>query len=234
MKYFGFNFLRMANAVQLMVVFIAIQSNVYAQNNVHKQTVNILLIDSDNRGFSKAQSELFFTKLQKKVSYYEMLSVSVKNDLLKQLDQNEKAALDSCITLSILPKLFCLKQLSKKIGTERIILCTVTRQDNSYRFTSSEYGVKNYIKISEITEEAVCTSSSEINDYITRISIALGQKSTGTEYIPDSLSTSTPTWYWYAGGAIIVGVGTGILLLNNRAEEETVIDKTLPGAPILP
>jgi hypothetical protein len=229
-----FIFLRVTMVFLLSAAFFTIQSSVYAQNNVPKETVNVLLIDSDNKGFSKTQSDLFFARLQKKISFYEMLSVYVKSDLMKRLDQNEKTVLDSCSALSIIPKLNCLQQLSKKIGTERIILCTVTRQENAYRFVSTEYGVKNYIKISEITEEAVCTSSPEINDYITRIAIAVGQKTTGTEYVPDSLSTHIPSWYWYAGGAVIAGIGTGLLLMNKQSSDQPVVEKTLPKAPALP
>jgi hypothetical protein len=233
MYHYGFWQRRVVIVTLLAFVFFAIQAPIYAQIKRPKEVLKVVLIDSASKGFSKTELELFFTKLQKQVSQFEMLSVLLKSDLRKELNPNDKAALDGCSALS------CLQQISSKIGTERIIFCTITLQGNVYHFVSTEYGAKNSLKLSDINEEAICTSSAEINDYITRIAVAIGQKTTRSDYIPVSLKTNTRSWWWYAGGALIVGVGTGIYLSTKKSKEgpvkeEPVVDQTLPGAPVLP
>jgi hypothetical protein len=233
MVHYGFHQRGVVIVILLAFVFFAIQAPIHAQIKPPKGVLKVVLIDSASKGFSKTQSELFFTNLQKKVSQFEMLSVLLKSDLVKELNPSDKAALDKCSILS------CLQQIYAKVGTERIILCTITLQGNVYHFVSSEYGVKNSSKLSDINEEAICTSSTEINDYITRIAVAIGQKTTRSDYIPDSLRTNTTSWWWYAGGAAIVGLGAGILLSTKQSKggpvkEEPVTDGTLPTAPDLP
>jgi hypothetical protein len=225
MDHYGFHHRGLVLVVLLAFVFFAVQAPVHAQT---KQVLKVVLIDSAVKGFSKAQSELFFTTLQKKVSQFEMLSVSLKSDLMKELSPADKTALAGCSTLS------CLQQVSSKIGIERIILCTATLQGNVYHFESSEYGVKSSLKLSDVNEDATCSSSAEINDYIARIAVAVGQKTTRSDYVPDSLKTTTISWWWYAGGAAVVGLGTGILLLSKKSKEGTAVEQTLPGAPDLP
>ena len=226
MDHYGFHHRGLVVVVLLAFVFFAVQAPLHAQT---KQVLKVVLIDSAVKGFSKAQSEQFFTTLQKKVSQFEMLSVSLRSDLIKGMNPADKAALDKCSTLS------CLQQASSKIGVERIILCTVTLQGNAYHFESSEYGVKSSAKLSDVDEDAACSSPAEVNDYITGIAVAMGQKITRTDYVPDSLKTSTISWWWYAGGAAVVGLGTGVLLLSKKSKEGTaVVEQTLPGAPQLP
>ncbi len=211
--------------VLLAFVFFAVQAPIHAQT---KQVLKVVLIDSGTKGLSKSQAELFFTTLQKKVSQYEMLSVFLESDLKKELNPTDKAAFDKCSTLS------CLQQVSSKIGMERIILCTVTLQGDLYHFESSEYGVKSSLKLSDVREEATCTSPAETNDYVAKIAVAIGQKATRTDYVPDSLKTNTISWWWYAGGAAVVGVGTGIYFLTKKSKGGTATEQTLPVAPNLP
>ena len=215
----------------LAIIFFAVAVPVHAQNDSSAERIKVLLIDSESKGFTKSQSDLFFSRLQKKVAQFEQLSVYLKSDLKKELNTNEKVDLDSC---SALYNLSCLQKLLTKSGTARVIFCSLSRQDNQYRFISAEYDVINYLKLTESTNEADCTTSGEINQYITDIAVTLGQNITGTDDVPDSLSTPVPSWYWYAGGAAIVGAGAGIYLLTRNASDDGVIERTLPAAPSLP
>jgi len=225
MDHYGIHHRGLVAVVLLAFVLFAIQAPLHAQT---KQVMKVVLIDSAVKGLSKGQSELFFTTLQKKVSQYEMLSVSLKSDLMKELSPADKNTLAGCSTLS------CLQQVSSKIGVERIILCTVTLQGNAYHFESSEYGVKSSVKLSDVNEDAACSSAADLNDYICRVAVAVGQKVTRSDYVPDSLKTSTISWWWYAGGAAVVGLGTVILLSSKKSNEGTPAEQTLPGAPDLP
>ena len=211
-----------ATVLLIALEFILIQTFIYAQSNQVQKDYKILLIDSIG------QSEQFYKRLQEKISQFEMISVYLKNDLRKELPQNEQSALDKCSALS------CLQNLSSKVDIEKIFLCSIERQGNVYRFRCSEYGVKNTLILSEITEEEIFKSSSEINNYITTIAIDIGQKTIGTDYIPVALQPSSSNLLYYGAGAAIV-VGTGIYLLTKGSQEnESVVDKTLPLAPDLP
>ena len=225
MERFGLHHRALVGTVLLAFVFFAVQAPVRAQG---KQVLKVLLVESAVKGLTRTQSEDFFASLQKKVSQYEMLSVYSENDVKKELSPADRAALDKCSTLS------CLQQVSAKIGMERIILCSVSLQGNAYHFESSEYGVKSSQKLSDVREEAACSSPAELNDYITRIAVAVGQKATRTDYVPDLLKTSTTTWWWYAGGAAVVGLGTGVYFLTKKSSTASATEQSLPGAPNLP
>jgi len=225
MERFGLYHRGLAGAVLLAFVFFAVQASVRAQG---KQVLKVVLVESGVKGLTRTQSEDFFAALQKKVSQYEMLSVYLENDVKKELSPTDRAALDKCSALS------CLQQVSAKIGIERIILCSISLQGNTYHFESSEYGVKSSQKLSDVREEAVCSSSTELNDYMNRIAVVVGQKATRTDYVPDLLKTSTATWWWYAGGAAVVGLGTGIYFLTKKSSTSSATEQALPGAPTLP
>jgi hypothetical protein len=215
-------------AVLMAFASFAVHIPAIAQNRTSKESVKVVLISSTAKGLSRAQLETLFASLQKKVSQFEMLSVILENDLKKELNPADRAALDKCSSLS------CLQQVSAKAGVERIVLCSVTLQGDAYHFESSEYGIKNSVRLSTCTVEAVCASSEEINDYVTKISVVMGQKIARTDNVPESLRPSTTSWWWYAGGALIVGAGAGIYLLTKQSKTGSAADNTLPTAPALP
>jgi len=226
MERFGLHHRALVGTVLLAFVFFAVQAPIRAQG---KQVVKVVLVESGVKGLTRTQSEDFFASLQKKISQYEMLSVYSENDVKKELSPADRAALDKCSTLS------CLQQVTAKIGMERIILCSVSLQGNAYHFESSEYGVKSSQKLSDVREDAACSSAADFNDYIGRVAVSVGQKVTRSDYVPDSLKTSTISWWWYAGGAAVVGLGTGILLSSKKSSKEgAAAEQTLPGAPDLP
>jgi len=215
-------------AVLTAFTIFAVHIPAIAQNRTPKENVRVVLISSAAKGLSKTQLETFFASLQKKVSQFEMLSVILENDLKKELIPADRAALDKCSSLS------CLQQISAKAGVERIVLCSITLQGDDYRFESSEYGIKTSVRLSACTVEAVCASSEEVADYVTKISVAMGQKIARTDTVPESLRPSTTSWWWYAGGALLVGAGAGIYLLTKQSKTGSASDNTLPTAPALP
>jgi len=212
--------------VLAVAALYAIQTPLTAQPAAPKSAIKIALLSSGTTGLSREQEDAFFSSLRGKLSQTPALSFSLKSDLAKGLNKEDKAALEKCSDVS------CLQPLAAKAGFQRILLCKLTVKKTAYVFQSSEYDVKKSPPLSEMNDNAICATADQVETFVRRIAAKVGQ--TAGHDTPESLQESKSNLWWYVGSAVTVGVAGGIYFLAAHKKETTSGPKSLPFPPDLP
>lgn len=217
---------RRLTLILVVAALNVIQASLTAQPAATKSAIKIVLLSHGTSGLSKEQEESFFSSLRGKLSQYVTLSVSLKPDFAKVLNKEDKAVLEKCSDVS------CLQPLAAKAGFQRLLLCKITVKNTAYIFQSSEFDVKRSQQLSEVSDNAICTTTGQIETFIRRIAIKVGQ--TTARDTPESLQESKSNVWWYVGSAVTVGVAAGVYFLVSRPKESSTTPKSLPFPPDLP
>ncbi len=207
---------------------IAASQPLSAQLPQSKSPIRLVVVSGGVNGLSAAESDAFFLNFQSKLSQFPNLSVYLKTDFAKGLNKEDRAALDKCADVS------CVQSLAGKAGFQRVLLCRITKRNSSYQFQSDEYDVKKPQKISEVTDNGVCTSSDEVDGFVRKAAIRVGQSVTHETSVPEALQESKSNLWWYIGSAAVVGVAAGVYILAEHKKSSTTAPSSLPLPPNFP
>ncbi len=214
--------------VLMAIALNAIQSPLTAQPATPKSAIKVVLLSSGTSGLSMEQADSFFSSLREKLSQFITLSVSLKSDLARGLTKEERTALEKCSDVN------CMQPLAAKAGFQRLLLCKLTVKNTAYLFQLSEFDVKRSQKLSEISDNAICTTTEQVESFIKKIAIKVGQTTAHETSVPESLQESKSNVWWYVGSAVTVGVAAGVYYLVSRPKESSTLPKSLPFPPDLP
>jgi hypothetical protein len=186
------------------------------------------LVSGGASGLSVGETDSFFSNLQGKLSQFAALSVFLKADFAKGLNKEDKAALEKCIDVR------CVQTLAGKAGFQRVLLCRITKKNFAYQFQSDEFDVKKAQKLSGITENAVCASAGDVDSFIRKVAIRVGQTVTHDTSVPESLQESKSNLWWYIGSAAAVGVAAGVYFIVEHKKQNSSTPTSLPLPPNFP
>lgn len=217
----------------ILLVFVAalsfmLPTRSVAQPPPSKSTIKVVLISGGTHGLSVGESDSFFSNLQGKLSQFTGLSVFLKADFAKGLNKEDKAALEKCSTIS------CIQSLAGKSGFQRVLLCRITKRNSAYQFQSDEFDVKKAQRLSELTDNADCSSASDVDNFIRKVAVKVGQTLTHGTSVPESLQESKSNLWWYIGTAAAVGVAAGVYFIVEQKKQNTTTPTSLPLPPNFP
>ena len=158
--------------VIIAAVFAAVSQQVSAQSAPSKSAMKVVIVSGGTSGLSAGEADLFFSNLRGKLEEFPGLTVILKADFAKGLSKGDKVALDKCADVS------CVQSLAGKAGFHRVLLCRVTKKNSTYQFQSDEFDVNKPQKISEVTENAVCSSTEEVDSFVKKAALRIGQSIT--------------------------------------------------------
>jgi hypothetical protein len=144
------------------------------------------------------------------------------------LNKEDRAALEKCVDVS------CVRTLAGKAGFQRVLLCRITKKNSTYQFQSDEFDVKKSQKISEVTDNAVCASTGDVDNFIRKVATRLGQTVTHDTSVPKSLQESKSNLWWYIGSAAAVGVAVGVYFIVEHKKQNSSTPTSLPLPPNFP
>ncbi len=199
-----------------------------AQPASSKPTIKVVLLRGGSSGLSAGEADSFFSSLQEKLSQFPTLSVSLKADVTKGLSKEDKAALQKCSDIN------CIKPLALKAGFRSLLLCRVTKRNNSYQFQSDEFDTKKNQKLSQVIDNAVCTSADDVDNFVRNIAIRMGEAATHDTSIPESLRESKSNLWWYIGSAATVVVAGGVYYIVSHKKQNSSTPNSLPLPPNFP
>ncbi|MGA7162307.1 MAG: hypothetical protein WBZ48_15025 [Bacteroidota bacterium] len=199
-----------------------------AQPAPSRSTIKIVLLRGGSSGLSAGETESILVSLKEKLSQFDALTVSFKADIAKGLSKEDKAALDKCSDLT------CLRPLAGKAGFQRLLLCRITKKNSAYQFQSDEYDVKKNEKLSQVTDNAVCNSAGDLDNFTRRIAIRVGQAATHEASIPEALQESKSNLWWYIGSAATVVVAGGVYYIVSHKKQNSANPSSLPLPPTFP
>ena len=212
----------------MSAAFYAMSPLLIAQPASSKPTIKVVLLRGGSNGLSARETDSFFSGLQEKLSQFATLSVFVKADIAKGLSKEDKAALEKCSDLN------CIRPLAGKAGFQRLLLCKITKKNTAYQFQSDEFDIKKGQKLSEIIDNAVCTSAGDVDNFIRKIAMRVGQSSTHDTSVPESLRESKSNLWWYIGSAATVGVAAGVYYAVSHKKQNSSTPSSLPLPPNFP
>ena len=199
-----------------------------AQPASSKSTIKVVLVSGGTSGLSAGESDSFFSNLQGKLSQFTALSVFLKADFAKGLNKEDRAALEKCEDVA------CVQTLAGKAGFQKILLCRITKKNSVYQFQSDEFDVKKAQKLSEVTDNAVCASAGDVDLFIRKVAMRVGQTMTHNTSVPESLQESKSNLWWYIGSAAVVGVAAGVYYVVEHKKQNSSTPRSLPLPPNLP
>jgi len=212
--------------LQILLVVTAavfVSSPIRAQD-APRASIKVVVVSGGVSGMSPAESNSFFSSFREKLSQFSELEIVLKADFAKGLKKEDKAALDKCTDIT------CIQSLAARSGFQRVLLLRVTKKNSAYQLQSDEFDVKKPQKLSGITDNAVCTSEDEVDLFIRRAAIKMGQAMTHDTSIPEGLQESKSNLWWYVGSAVVVGAaaGTYFILAHKKANSSTSTSLPLP------
>lgn len=217
-------------AIPLILVILAIMVIpviLVAQIQAPRSGIKVVLVEGGSSGMTKQQLESFTANLQTKLSQFSSLSVSFKTEIGKGLTKDERPAFDKCGEPN------CLSQYAAKSGMQRLLLFKVTRKEDAYQFSSTEYDVKKSQKLSVVSENAECSSTEELNEFVRAVAVKVGQAVAHVSTVPESLQPQKSNLWWYVGSAAGVGAAAIVYLVVSHSKESAP-PKSLPNPPDLP
>jgi hypothetical protein len=214
--------------VFLAAVSLMLPALTFSQPGPSRSAIKVVLVSGGTNGLSAGEADSFFSNFQGKLSQFPGLSVLLKADFAKGLSREDKAVLDKCVDVG------CVQSLAGKAGFQRVLLCRVAKKNSSYQFQSDEFDVKKPQKISEITDNAVCTSAEEIDSFVKKAAIRVGQSITHETSAPESLQESKSNLWWYIGSAAVVGAAAGVYFIVEHKKQNSSTPSSLPLPPNFP
>ena len=212
----------------IAAISIMLPTRSIAQSPPSKSMIKVILISGGTSGLSVGESDYFFANLQGKLSQFTSLSVFLKGDFAKGLNKEDKAALEKCSSIS------CVQSIAGKAGFQRVLLCRITKKNSAYQFQSDEFDVKKAQRLSEITENAVCASDGDVDLFIRKVAVKVGQALTHGTSVPESLQESKSNLWWYIGSAAAVGVAAGVYFIVEHKKQNSNTPTSLPLPPNFP
>ena len=200
----------------------------YSQPAPSRSMIKVVLVSGGTSGLAAGEADSFFSNLQGQLSQFPGLSVVLKADFAKGLSREDRAVLDKCVDVG------CVQTLAGKAGFQRVLLCRVAKKNSSYQFQSDEFDVKKSQKISEITDNAVCTSAEEINSFVRKSAIRVGQSMTHESSVPETLQEPKSNLWWYIGSAAVVGAAAGVYFIVEHKKQNAAAPTSLPLPPDFP
>ncbi len=207
---------------------VAVSQRLLAQPAFSKSMIKVVLVSGGASGLSAGEADSFFLSLRAKLSEFTSLSVLLKADFAKGLSKENRAALEKCSDVS------CVQTLAAKAGFQRVLLCRITKKNSTYQFQSDEFDAKKPQKLSGITDNAVCASAGDVDNFIRKIAIRVGQTVTHDASIPETLQESKSNLWWYIGSAAAVGVAAGVYVIVEHKKQNPSTPASLPLPPNFP
>jgi len=214
--------------VVLAAILFILPNQSIAQPPPSKSTIKVVLISGGTSGLSVGESDYFFSTLQRKLSQFTSLSVFLKADFAKGLNKEDKAALEKCSSIS------CVQSIAGKAGFQKVLLCRIIKKNSAYQFQSDEFDVKKVQRLSEITDNADCSSASDVDNFIREAAVKVGQMLTHGTSVPESLQESKSNLWWYIGTAAAVGVAAGVYFNVEHQKQNNTTPTSLPLPPNFP
>ena len=225
-------FFRIPGKKIVVIVVVAamsvLSSQLTAQPASSKSTVKVVLVSGGTSGLSAGESDSFFSNLQEKLSQFAPLSVFLKADFAKGLNKEDRAALQKCGNVG------CVQALAARAGFQRVLLCRITKKNSAYQFQADEFDVRKAQKLSQVIDNALCTSAVDVDLFIKKVAIKVGQTVTHDTTVPESLQESKSNLWWYIGSAAAVGVAAGVYFIVQHKKQNSNTPGSLPLPPNLP
>ncbi|HTY10595.1 MAG TPA: hypothetical protein VMF88_05950 [Bacteroidota bacterium] len=214
--------------ILLLVAAVTLVAPRLSAQDAPKPSIKAVLVSGGVAGMSAGESESFFSSFKDKLSQFPDLAVMLKADFGKGLKKEDKAALDKCEDVA------CIQSLAAKSGFQRVLLLRVTKKNSTYQLQSDEFDVKRPQKLSGITDNAVCASADEVNLFIRKAAIKVGQAVTHDTSVPEGLQESRSKLWWYVGSAVVVGVAVGVYFIVEHKKGSSSTPSSLPLPPNFP
>ena len=152
----------------------------------------------------------------------------LKADFAKGLSKEDRASLEKCVNVG------CVQTLAGKAGFQRILLCRITKKNSTYQFQSDEFDVKKAQKLTQVTDNAVCASAGDVDLFIKKLALRIGQTMTHDTAVPESFQGSKSNLWWYIGSAAAVGVAAGAYFIVEHKKQNPSTPSSLPLPPNFP
>jgi len=214
--------------VIIAAILAAVSQQVSAQPAVTKSAMKVVIVSGGANGLSAGESDMFFSNLRGKLEQFPGLMVILKADFAKGLSKEDRTALDKCADVS------CVQSLAAKAGFQRVLLCRVTKKSTTYQFQSDEFDVRKPQKISEVTDNAVCGSSEDVEAFVRKVAVRVGQSMTNGTSVPEALQESKSNLWWYIGSAAVVGAAAGVYFIVEHKKQNSGSPSSLPLPPNFP
>ncbi len=227
MLYFKIRNLRLL-VISTVAAMFMLPPRLAAQPASSKSTIQVLVVSGGASGLSAGETDSFFSNLQGKLSQFSALSVFLKADLARGLKKEDRAALEKCVDVS------CVQSIARKAGFLRVLLCRITKKNSTYQFQSDEFDVRKAQKLSQVTDNAVCASAGDVDLFIRKVAIKVGQTVTHDTSVPEALQESNSNLWWYIGSAAVVGVAAGVYYVVAHKKQSSSTPSSLPLPPNLP
>ncbi len=199
-----------------------------AQPSSSASAIKVVLVNGGTSGLSAGETDSFFSNLQRKLSQFASLSVYLKADFAKGLSKEDRASLEKCVNVG------CVQTLAGKAGFQRILLCRITKKNSTYQFQSDEFDVKKAQKLTQVTDNAVCASAGDVDLFIKKLALRIGQTMTHDTAVPESFQGSKSNLWWYIGSAAAVGVAAGAYFIVEHKKQNPSTPSSLPLPPNFP
>jgi hypothetical protein len=227
MRYFKMRTLRLL-VISAVAAMFMLPPRLTAQHVSSRSTIKVVVVSGGASGLSAGETDSFFSNLQGKLSQFSDLSVFLKADLARGLKKEDRAALEKCGDVS------CVQSIAGKAGFQRVLLCRITKKNSTYQFQSDEFDVRKAQKLSRVTDNAVCASAGDVDLFIRKVAVRVGQTVTHDTSVPEALQESNSNLWWYIGSAVVVGVAAGAYYVVAHKKQSSSTPGSLPLPPNLP
>ncbi len=219
---------RSVTALLTGIVLLLAPLRLAGQSVAAGSTVNVVLLRGAAAGMSAKDADSFYSSLQGELAQFAELKVYAKADLARGLNKEENASFAKCSDLT------CLQSFARKAGMQRMLLVRITKKNTSYQFQSDEYDVTKLQRLSGVSENAECESGDDVEHFIRKAAIKVGQAATHDASVPESLQESKSNLWWYIGGAATVGIGAGVYYAVSHKKSSSTSPTSLPLPPDFP
>jgi len=191
------------------------------------QKINIAVLDFDARGgISKEEAITLSDVFNSQLVQTEEFTVVDRNRTKAILAEQGFQQSEACSQVE------CVVEAGKILKVQKMFFGAIGKVGRVFNVTISMVDVES-AKI-QLTESQNYAGNVEdlLYETVPTMAATLASKLAGKPIKPKTVSSGS-SWYWYVGGAVLVGGGAAVFLFKPKGIT-TVADENLPGPPKLP
>lgn len=208
------------------LAFISLQLSL--SQTQQPQKLNIAVLDFDSRGgITKEEAVTLSDVFNSQLVQTEEFKVVDRNRTKAILAEQGFQQSEACSQVE------CVVEAGKILQVQKMFFGAIGKVGRVFNVTIQMVDVET--ANIQLTESQNYEGNVEelLYEVVPSMAATLATKLAGKPIKPKTVSTGGSSWYWYVGGAVLVGGGAAVFLFKSKPGA-TVVDADLPGPPRLP